>query len=204
LALQSEQEKAALRDRLREQLNVVLETRETARGLIVNLSDVLFDSGSANLKPGAREKLARISGILVTHPDLRLAIEGHTDSVGATDYNQQLSERRAVSVRTYLVDQKKLPRLASARRALVKVSPWRPTARPRGASRIGVWSSWCPATSSDDSSPFACGGWVSCGRRGSPGAATDGRRAVPRDARSPRFRSPSHSADASDIPDRPA
>jgi outer membrane protein OmpA-like peptidoglycan-associated protein len=105
-AAQSEQDKAALRDKLRDQLNVVLDTRETARGLIVNLSDVLFDTGSANLKPGAREKLARISGILVTHPDLRLAVEGHTDSVGATDYNQQLSERRAQAVRVYLVDQK--------------------------------------------------------------------------------------------------
>jgi outer membrane protein OmpA-like peptidoglycan-associated protein len=105
-AAQSELEKAALRAKLREQLNVVLETRETARGLIVNLSDVLFDTASANLKPGAREKLARISGILVSHGELKLAVEGHTDSVGATDYNQQLSERRAESVRSYLVGQK--------------------------------------------------------------------------------------------------
>jgi hypothetical protein len=60
---QAEQEKNALRDRLREQLNTVLETKETARGLIVNVSDVLFDTGSANLKPGAREKLARVAGI---------------------------------------------------------------------------------------------------------------------------------------------
>ena len=103
VAAQSEQEKAALRDRLREQLNVILETRETARGLIVNLSDVLFDTGSANLKPGAREKLARVSGILVSHPGLQLEVEGHTDSVGSDDYNQQLSERRAESVRAYLV-----------------------------------------------------------------------------------------------------
>src|SRR5204863_9583969 len=97
---------SALRERLRSQLNVILETRETARGLIISLSDVLFDSGSANLKPGAREKLARISGILVSHPELRIAIEGHTDSVGATGYNQQLSEKRAESVRGYLVNQK--------------------------------------------------------------------------------------------------
>jgi outer membrane protein OmpA-like peptidoglycan-associated protein len=105
-AARSEQEKDALRDSLRAQLNAVLETRETARGLIVNLSDVLFDSGSATLKPGAREKLARISGILVTHADLRLAVEGYTDNVGANDYNQELSERRAQSVRAYLVEQK--------------------------------------------------------------------------------------------------
>jgi outer membrane protein OmpA-like peptidoglycan-associated protein len=95
-----------LRGQLRDQLNVVLETRETARGLIVNLSDVLFDTASSNLKPGAREKLARVSGILVSHPGLRLEIEGHTDSVGSDVYNQQLSSRRAESVRVYLVDQR--------------------------------------------------------------------------------------------------
>ena len=102
---QSEREKAALRERLREQLNVILETRETARGLIVNLSDVLFDTASANLKPGAREKLARIAGILASHPSLEVEVEGHTDSVGAQGYNQSLSERRADSVRAYLVRQ---------------------------------------------------------------------------------------------------
>ena len=102
---QSEREKAELRERLREQLNVILETRETARGLIVNLSDVLFDTASANLKPGAREKLARIAGILMSHPGLEVEVEGHTDSVGAEGYNQHLSERRADSVRAYLVRQ---------------------------------------------------------------------------------------------------
>lgn len=105
-AAQSEQEKNALRDRLREQLNVILETRETARGLIVNLSDVLFDTGSATLKPGAREKLARVAGILSSHPDLHIEIEGHTDNVGGEDYNQRLSERRAASVQSYLTEQK--------------------------------------------------------------------------------------------------
>ena len=103
---QAEQEKNALRERLREQLSVILETRETARGLIVNVSDVLFDTGSATLKPGAREKLARVAGILASHPDLKIEIEGHTDSVGGDDYNQHLSERRAESVRAYLVQQK--------------------------------------------------------------------------------------------------
>jgi outer membrane protein OmpA-like peptidoglycan-associated protein len=103
---QAEQEKIALRERLREQLSVVLETRETARGLIVNVSDVLFDTGSATLKPGAREKLARVAGILASHPDLKIEIEGHTDSVGGDDYNQRLSQRRAESVRSYLVQQK--------------------------------------------------------------------------------------------------
>jgi outer membrane protein OmpA-like peptidoglycan-associated protein len=104
-AAQSEQEKAALRERLRGQLNVILETRESARGLIVNLSDVLFDTASANLKSGAREKLARVSGILVSHPGLKLAIEGHTDSVGSDEYNQRLSQQRAESVRVYLGQQ---------------------------------------------------------------------------------------------------
>ncbi|MEQ1757327.1 MAG: OmpA family protein [Vicinamibacterales bacterium] len=102
----SEQDKTVLREQLRTQLNVILETRETARGLIVNLSDVLFDSASSTLKPGAREKLARVSGILVSHEGLQLAVEGHTDSVGTDLYNQGLSERRAESVRAYLVDQK--------------------------------------------------------------------------------------------------
>ena len=106
LAAKSEQEKEALRANLREQLNVVLETRETARGLVVNVSDVLFDTGKANLKPGAREKLARVSGILAAHPGLRLEIEGHTDSVGTDEYNQNLSERRAQTVREYLVSQR--------------------------------------------------------------------------------------------------
>src|SRR6187399_871246 len=105
-AAQSEQDKTVLREQLRTQLNIILDTRETARGLIVNLSDVLFDTASSSLKPGAREKLARVSGILVSHDGLRLAVEGHTDSVGTDAYNQGLSERRAESVRAYLVDQK--------------------------------------------------------------------------------------------------
>ncbi len=105
VAEQSEREKAQLRDQLRAQLDTILETRETARGLVVNVSDVLFDFDSANLKPGAREKVARIAGILQSHPDLRIQVEGHTDSVGSDDYNLRLSERRAESVRTGLVQQ---------------------------------------------------------------------------------------------------
>jgi outer membrane protein OmpA-like peptidoglycan-associated protein len=104
-AQQAEQEKAQLREQLRQQLNLILETRETARGLIVNLSDVLFDSGQYSLKPGAREKLAKVSGIIIAHNGLSLQIEGHTDSVGSDDFNQRLSEKRADSVRTYLVGQ---------------------------------------------------------------------------------------------------
>jgi outer membrane protein OmpA-like peptidoglycan-associated protein len=102
---QAERERLELREQLRQQLNEILETRETARGLIVNLSDVLFDLDSANLKPGAREKLARVAGILLSHKALQVQVEGHTDSTGSTDYNQRLSERRASSVREYLVGQ---------------------------------------------------------------------------------------------------
>jgi outer membrane protein OmpA-like peptidoglycan-associated protein len=100
---QAEQEKAALKEQLRVQLNLVLETRSTARGLIVNTSDVLFDTAKYTLRPGAREKMARVSGILVAHPSLKIEVEGHTDSVGGDDYNQHLSDQRAASVRDYLV-----------------------------------------------------------------------------------------------------
>jgi outer membrane protein OmpA-like peptidoglycan-associated protein len=104
-AEQAEREKAQLREQLRQQLNLILETRETARGLIVNMSDVLFDTGKYSLKPGAREKLAKVSGIILAHPGLKLQVEGHTDNVGSDDFNQRLSEQRADSVRDYLVSQ---------------------------------------------------------------------------------------------------
>jgi outer membrane protein OmpA-like peptidoglycan-associated protein len=104
-AAQAEAEKAQLRAQLLAQLNSILQTRDSARGLIVNMSDVLFDTGSFTLKPGAREKLAKISGIVLAHPGLSLQIEGHTDSVGGDDFNQQLSERRADSVRDFLAEQ---------------------------------------------------------------------------------------------------
>ena len=101
----AEAEKADLRERLQRQLNIILETRETARGLIVDVSDVLFDTGQHTLKPGAREKLATVAGILLAYPDLSLEVDGHTDNVGNDDYNQALSERRAEAVRGYLVQQ---------------------------------------------------------------------------------------------------
>jgi outer membrane protein OmpA-like peptidoglycan-associated protein len=104
-ALAAERDKAALRAELREQLNVILETRETARGLIVNLSDVLFDFNKATLRPGAREKLAKVAGIILAHPGLRMEAEGHADAVGTDDYNQRLSERRAQSVSAFLMEQ---------------------------------------------------------------------------------------------------
>src|ERR1700682_4977721 len=93
-AEQAEAAKTERRARLLNQLNTILQTRDSARGLIINMSDVLFDTGSSTLKPGAREKLAKISGIVLAHSGLSLAIEGHTDSVGSDEFNQQLSERR--------------------------------------------------------------------------------------------------------------
>jgi outer membrane protein OmpA-like peptidoglycan-associated protein len=104
-AAQAEAEKGELRKQLLAQLSSILQTRDSARGLIVNMSDVLFDTGSYTLKAGAREKLAKISGILLAYPALKIQVEGHTDSVGGDDYNQRLSEQRAQSVREYLVDQ---------------------------------------------------------------------------------------------------
>ena len=102
---QLETEKSELRAQLLLQFNTILQTRDTARGLIVNMSDVLFDTAKFTLRPEAREKLAKVAGIVAGHPGLRLAVEGHTDSVGGDDYNQQLSEDRGESVRDYLVQQ---------------------------------------------------------------------------------------------------
>ena len=104
-AAKAQQEQAELRQKLMIQFNQILQTRETARGLIVNMSDVLFDTGQYTLKPGAREKLAKISGIILAHPGLTITVEGHTDSVGGDDYNMKLSENRANAVRTYLISQ---------------------------------------------------------------------------------------------------
>jgi outer membrane protein OmpA-like peptidoglycan-associated protein len=102
---QAENEKVQLRERLRQQLNLILETRETARGLIVNISDVLFDFDKYTLKPGAREKMAKVAGILLAYPGLKIQLEGHTDSIGGDEYNQKLSDHRSNSVRDYLVEQ---------------------------------------------------------------------------------------------------
>jgi outer membrane protein OmpA-like peptidoglycan-associated protein len=102
---QAVRDREELRARLLQQFNLILETRDTARGLVVNMADVLFDSGRYTLRPLAREKLAKISGIVLGYPSLKLAIEGNTDSVGTESFNQQLSEQRAEGVRTYLTQQ---------------------------------------------------------------------------------------------------
>ncbi len=108
------QQKEQMRARLLAQLNQVLQTRDTARGLIVSMPDVLFDFNKYTLKPEARERLAKISGIVLAYPDLKLDIEGHTDSIGSDDYNQTLSEKRAESVRGYLVSSGVVPDHVSA------------------------------------------------------------------------------------------
>jgi outer membrane protein OmpA-like peptidoglycan-associated protein len=103
--LQAEREKEELRARLLQQFNMILETRDTARGLVVNMTDVLFDFGKSSLRPLAREKLAKLSGILLAYPGLSIQVEGHTDNVGSDAYNQKLSEQRAQGVQAYLTTQ---------------------------------------------------------------------------------------------------
>lgn len=100
---QANTDKAAMRAQLSEQLNKILETRDSARGLIVSMSDVLFDTGKYSLKPGAREKLAKVAGILIAYPGLNIEVGGYTDNVGGDSMNQTLSENRAGAVRDYLV-----------------------------------------------------------------------------------------------------
>jgi len=102
--MKAEQEKAQMREQLRKQLNAIMETQDSARGLIVNVAGLNFQSGKSVLLPPVREKLARISGILVSHPGLKIEVEGHTDSTGTDEINQKLSEDRAGSVKSYLVE----------------------------------------------------------------------------------------------------
>lgn len=99
------EEKDELSSRLQGALSQVADTQASARGLIVNLPDILFDLNEATLKTGAREVIAKLSGILLIMPELNLRIEGHTDSTGSREYNQRLSEQRAISVRDFLASQ---------------------------------------------------------------------------------------------------
>jgi outer membrane protein OmpA-like peptidoglycan-associated protein len=101
----AQREKQQLRVRLLEQFNRVLPTTDTPRGLVVNMGDVLFDTGKSDLRSQAREALAKLTGIVLNYPSLRLAIEGHTDSTGSAEFNQTLSEKRANAVRDFLVTQ---------------------------------------------------------------------------------------------------
>jgi outer membrane protein OmpA-like peptidoglycan-associated protein len=103
LRAQAEQSQRQLRQQLLQQFNLILDTRDTARGLIVNMSDVLFDFNKSTLRPAAREKLAKISGIILSHPGLLLEVDGYTDSIGSEEYNMKLSDQRAGGVRSYLI-----------------------------------------------------------------------------------------------------
>jgi outer membrane protein OmpA-like peptidoglycan-associated protein len=134
LRQQAEKEKAELRQRLLQQLNAVLATRDSARGLIANMSDVLFETGKYELRNDARERLAKVSGIVLAYPGLHLEIEGHTDSVGTDDYNQQLSEHRAEAVRDYLVQQG-ITADAIVARGLGKTAPIAPNDTAEGRQK---------------------------------------------------------------------
>jgi outer membrane protein OmpA-like peptidoglycan-associated protein len=102
---QAEAQTTQLRARLLQQLNQVLQTRDSARGLIVSMPDVLFDTGKANLRPEARERLAKVAGILLAYPDIRIEIDGYTDSTGTLAFNERLSRERAAAVESYLSQQ---------------------------------------------------------------------------------------------------
>jgi outer membrane protein OmpA-like peptidoglycan-associated protein len=128
---QALREREELRARLLQQFNLILETRDTARGLVVNMSDVLFDSGKFTLRPVAREKLAKISGIVLAYPSLKLAIEGNTDSVGTETFNQELSERRAEGVRSYLTQQG-VPESSTSAKGYGKTQPIASNDTPEG------------------------------------------------------------------------
>ena len=137
----AEEDQAQLRQQLLTQFNTILQTRDTARGLIVNMSDVLFDTAQYSLKPGAREKLAKVAGIILGHPGLKIAVEGHTDSVGGDEYNFKLSENRANSVRAYLVSQSIDPAAVTAK-GFGKTMPVADNALRPAARRIVVLNWW--------------------------------------------------------------
>ena len=134
LRQQAEKDKTDLRARLLQQLSAVLETHDTARGLIANMGDVLFQTGKYELKPEARERLAKVSGILLAYSSLKVAIEGHTDAVGTDEYNQRLSEQRAEAVRDYLVNQGVAAPAVTAR-GLGKMQPIASNDTPEGRQR---------------------------------------------------------------------
>jgi outer membrane protein OmpA-like peptidoglycan-associated protein len=127
----AEQEKADLRAGLLKQFSLILDTRDSPRGLVVNLGDVLFDTGKFELRPPAREVLAKLSGIVLSHPGLRLDVEGHTDSIGGDDLNQQLSEKRAGAVLLFLIDQG-IPGDTVNARGLGKTTPVASNDTPQG------------------------------------------------------------------------
>lgn len=132
-AEQAKRDKEALQQKLFVSLSEILETRREARGLIVSLSDVLFDFNKASLKPGAREKLAKLAGILLAYPgNYRIEIEGHTDAVGTDEYNLKLSQDRAESVRYFLVQSSLAENRIVGTRGLGEVRPVATNDTPEG------------------------------------------------------------------------
>ena len=112
---QAERQRAEMRTRLLNQLNTILQTRDTARGLVVNMSDVLFATGRYELKPQAKLALAKIAGVLLAYPGMTLEVDGYTDSVGSEQTNERLSQKRADTVRDFLVQQGVSPSAISSR-----------------------------------------------------------------------------------------
>ncbi len=142
-ATKSAQDANAVREQLRAQLNSVLATSETARGLIVHMSDVLFDTGKYTLKPDTKIALAKVSGILQAYPGLKLQVEGYTDSVGSDDYNQKLSENRSGSRSGTSSSPRASPSTTSPPPATASRIPSPTTPPPRAAPRTVAcrWSS---------------------------------------------------------------
>ncbi len=131
---------AALRAQLLQQLNEVLQTTDTPRGLVVNMADVLFESGKYALSMDAQLKLAKLSGIIQAHPGLNLAIEGYTDNTGTPDFNMKFSQQRADAVRQFLIAQG-LSQIRSHQKGWARQIPLRITARQRDESKTGAWRS---------------------------------------------------------------
>ena len=98
----TEAERDALAKRLTGALASVADTQNTARGVVVNLSDILFDTNKATLKPEAQLTLAKLTGVLSVFPNLNLRVEGYTDSTGTDEINNKLSRDRAASVVEFL------------------------------------------------------------------------------------------------------
>ncbi|MEK7829455.1 MAG: OmpA family protein, partial [Acidobacteriota bacterium] len=123
-AEEAKRERDAAYQKLYVSLSEILDTKRETRGYIVNLGDVLFDTGKATLKPGAREKLSKLAGILLGYPGaLLLEIEGHTDSVGSDQLNNKLSQDRAEAVSSYLTQSGVKPEKIKAARGFGKTKP---------------------------------------------------------------------------------
>lgn len=157
-AAQAQAQQARMRARLLQQLNSILQTRQTPRGLVVTMSHVLFNTGKYNLLPQTREALAKLSGVLLAYPGLKLEIDGYTDNTGSEQTNDTLSQQRADAVRDYLTQQG-VPAASITSRGLGESNPVAPndTATGRGMNRrveivvsgsaIGIASAPTPASS---------------------------------------------------------